>query len=281
MDGRPPHPIPYQGSKRLLAPAILEVAARSARLPVRRLYEPFAGSAALTLAAARRGLAERFVLADTLAPLVDLWRAILERPAPLADAYERLWRAGAAPGHYQRVRADYNASGDPARLLYLLTRCVKSAPRWSLAGAFNQSPDRRRRGTRPDRLRRAVAQASALLAGRTELRAGDFEATLADATPADLAYLDPPWQGVTDGRDRRYRAGLARDTLVGALERLSHRGVPWLLSYDGSSGARRYGAPLPPALAGRPIPLPAGRSSQATLHGRTDQTIESLYVGVR
>ncbi len=48
-----PHPIPYQGSKRRLAAAILAHAPSG----VRRLIEPFAGSAAISLAAAARDLA--------------------------------------------------------------------------------------------------------------------------------------------------------------------------------------------------------------------------------
>jgi DNA adenine methylase len=49
-----PHPIPYQGSKRRLAAAILRHAP-----PARRLVEPFAGSAAIKLAAAAHGSASR------------------------------------------------------------------------------------------------------------------------------------------------------------------------------------------------------------------------------
>lgn len=51
-----PHPIPYQGSKRQLAPVVLSY------FPSRfgRLVEPFAGSAAVSLAAAHRRLADTF-----------------------------------------------------------------------------------------------------------------------------------------------------------------------------------------------------------------------------
>lgn len=268
-----PHPIPYQGSKRRLAAAIL---ATVGRRPIRCLYEPFAGSAAVTLAAARAGLAEGFVVADSLEALVGIWRAVLDHPGDLADGYERLWRGEG--GDYERVRASFNRDGQPAALLYLLARCVKAAPRWSRAGEFNQSPDRRRAGTRPDRMRRSILGASSLLAGRTEARAGDFEATLEGAGPGDLIYLDPPWQGTTSGRDKRYHQGLDRDRLVAALERLDRRRVPFLLSYDGRSGDRAYGEPLPPSLCPRRIDLPAGRSSQSTLNGRAELTIESLYL---
>lgn len=273
------HPIPYQGSKRRLARAILDAAdcCLDGRR-VRRLYEPFAGSAAITLAAARRGFADRFVLGDSLAPLIGIWRAVLASPGRLADAYQRLWAGGADPDHYDRVRDEFNAGGDPARLLYLLARCVKSAPRWSRAGAFNQSPDRRRLGARPDRMRREIARASSLLCGRVDLVCADFEEILDGAGRRDLAYLDPPWEGTTVGPDKRYHAGLSRERLTGALARMNRRRVAFLLSYDGATGGRRYAPPLPASVAGRRVELFAGRSSHATLHGRSDETIESLYL---
>ncbi|MGQ0508319.1 MAG: DNA adenine methylase, partial [Myxococcaceae bacterium] len=84
-----PHPIPYQGSKRALAPRILAAVVGQS---FRTLHEPFAGSAALTLAAAKAQLARRFQLADSLEPLVMLWRAILEDADALADRYEMLWK---------------------------------------------------------------------------------------------------------------------------------------------------------------------------------------------
>src|SRR5262249_7606801 len=55
-------------------------------------------------------------------------------------------------------------------------------------------------------------------------------------------------------------------------------GVAFLLSYDGSTGERRHGEPLPANLGLRQLPVPAGRSAQATLHGREARTVESLYL---
>lgn len=271
-----PHPIPYQGSKRLLAGAILAHAGTG----YRTLYEPFAGSAAVTLAASARGLAQRFVIGDALAPLVRLWRAILEAPGPLAAAYERVWRGQAGRAdHYETVRERFNRAGAPADLLYLLARCVKSAVRFNARGEFNQSADRRRRGTAPARMRREIEGAHALLGGRARAACGDATELIASATPRDLVYLDPPWQGTSSGKDRRYVAGLSRERLVTeVLEPLVARGVPFLLSYDGTTGDRRYGEALPDHLGLARVALRAGRSAQATLLGRDEETIESLYV---
>ena len=267
---RPPHPIPYQGSKRRLAARILAVVdgRRYARL-----YEPFAGSAALTLAGAARGVADRFVIGDSLPALVAIWEQALAAPDALAARYAQLWRRR----DYAGVRAEYNAAPDPARLLYLLARCVKNAPRFG-PGGFNQSADRRRLGMHPEKMRRELVAAGLLLRGRTATFAGDAEACVASAGPRDLVYLDPPWQGTTEGADKRYHQGFGRARLEALLDGLNARGVPWILSYDGRSGPRTYGAPLPRALWGAHLELPAGRSSQATLSGRAEATIESLYV---
>jgi DNA adenine methylase len=275
-----PHPIPYQGSKRLLAGTILGVLG-SRRVSC--LYEPFAGSAAITLAAANRAVADRFVIGDTLAPLVEIWRSILKDPGRLAASYARIWKKQleADAGYYMRVREEFNRSNDPAKLLYLLARCVKNSPRWNREGKFNQSEDKRRLGMQPEKMAKAIQGAYCLLRGKAEAITGDFETTLASAGSGDVVYMDPPWEGTSGGRDPRYHSGLERDRLINALRDLNRRRVPWLLSYDGRCGEKTYGDPLPvDELQAKRIELEAGRSSQATLNGVVAMTVESLYVSV-
>lgn len=279
MNGRLPHPIPYQGSKRKLAPQILAV------VGARRfttLYEPFAGSAAITLAAASHRLADRYVIGDSLGPLMALWERIIEEPTATADRYRSTWQeqvVEGGPQHFNRVRAEFNQDGDPVKLLYLLARCVKNAPRFGgRTGAFNQSPDHRRTGMRPAKMWLQMEGASALLAGRTVTFGGDAEDCLAAASRDDLVYMDPPWQGTTEGADTRYHQGFARARLEALLASLNKRSVPWILSYDGRSGERTYGDTLQAQLWGTHLELHAGRSSQSTLVGRAEQTIESLYL---
>ena len=81
-----PHPIPYQGSKRFLAPAILAYFPQDTH----RLLEPFAGAAAVSLAAALAGRARHFELNDINAPLMELWMRIVESPESIAAAYRKL-----------------------------------------------------------------------------------------------------------------------------------------------------------------------------------------------
>jgi DNA adenine methylase len=71
---------------------------------------------------------------------------------------------------------------------------------------------------------------------------------------------------------------ITRDLIGRVLADLNRRDVPFLLSYDGRCGEKLYGVELPESLNLNRIELNAGRSSQATLNGRTDVTVESLYV---
>jgi DNA adenine methylase len=71
---------------------------------------------------------------------------------------------------------------------------------------------------------------------------------------------------------------LDRQRLIDVLLELNRRRIPFLLSYDGHRGGRLYGSPLPDATDTVRLDLNAGTSSQATLLGRTEVTVESLYV---
>lgn len=274
-----PHPIQYQGSKRALAGRILSQFPAS----VQTLYEPFAGSAALSIAAAAAGRAGRFAINDLNRPLVALLERIVNCPQQVADRYEAEWQAQgddaeASVSHFNRVREQFNASQSPEQLLFLLSRCIKGAVRYNRDGRFNQSPDKRRRGTRPERMRASIVGVASLLKGRAAFTAFDYAMAIADATPDDLIYMDPPYQGVSGGRDARYVSGLDFNTFVEALESFNSRGLRYMVSFDGRLGDRHYGVTLPEALGLRRLELVAGRSSQATLLGRDAVTVESLYL---
>lgn len=272
-------PLPYQGSKRTLAPRICAHFPRD----IRTLYEPFAGSAAVTLYAAQHGLAGRFVIGEICAALAALWRLIIDEPADIAARYRALWEEQfvCGPAHFNIVRDRYNTDRDAASLLYLTARCVKNAVRFNREGDFTQSADRRRKGMHPDKFEAAAHRASALLNGRTEIVCGDFAATVSPAAHHDLVYLDPPYQGTTYGRDKRYAVQLERDRLLACLEDLNRRHVGFVLSYDGRTGSKNHGEPLPGALNLVHLSMDAGRSTQATLLGRSERTLESLYLSQR
>lgn len=271
-----PHPFPYQGSKRGIAQDIL----RYVPPGIDRLIEPFCGAAALSIAAAAGDRAARFHLSDLNRPLMSLWDEILQRPEALADQYEGLWQAQRADprAYFLKIRARFNERHQPHDLLYLLARIVKGAVRYSADGAFNQSADHRRAGMRPATLRRQLLGVSALLAGRTTTASGDFLEAAGTAGPRDLVYLDPPYQGTSTRRDRRYIGGLSYDDFVAGLAALNRRDALYIVSYDGYTGGRAHGRALPGALGLRHLFIRGGRSAQSTLLGGADETVESLYL---
>ena len=271
-----PQPIPYQGSKRQLAPRILPHFPKDALC----IVEPFAGSAAITIAAAARRLARKFWINDAHEPLITLWREIIENPDVISRAYTKLWKAqiGNEREFFDLVRSRFNRSHQPADFLYLLARCVKAAIRYNSNGEFNNTPDNRRKGAQPAEMRHRIEYASSLLKGRTKATAWDYKDVLAKCTEKDFVYMDPPYQGVCGNRDQRYLSSFEHDEFCAELGKLNERNIRYIISYDGRTGNKVYGRPMPDSLELTHIELRAGRSTQATLLGRSDITYESLYL---
>jgi DNA adenine methylase len=271
-----PHPIPYQGSKRHLAGRILRYFPKD----VESLYEPFAGSAAISLAAAARSKARRFHINDLNKPLIDLWRAIVESPDAISDQYESLWNAQLSDprAFYKRIRDEFNLTGRPDYFLYLLARCVKASVRYNSHGEFNQSPDNRRRGASPEVMRHHVHDAASLLHQRASFSSVNYRDALAHVGRRDLVYMDPPYQGVCRNRDTRYLGSVQFCEFVEVLDGLNSKRIRYIVSYDGRTGERAHGRMLPPDLRLKHMEIHAGRSTQATLLGRAESTYESLYL---
>lgn len=271
-----PQPIPYQGSKRGIASRILEFFPEH----VDRFVEPFAGSAALSLAVAARKGTTRFWLNDAHKPLINLWTAIIETPKTLADAYDFLWhdQLGREKEYFNQVRERFNQLHEPADFLYLLARCVKAAIRYNSRGEFNNTPDNRRKGARPEEMRHRLTIASSLFHKRVRLTAKDYLDVLDECTPNDLVYMDPPYQGVCGNRDQRYCPPFDHAVFCQAIEKLNSRNIRFIISYDGRTGEKIYGKPIPEDYRLTRFEIFVGRSSQATLLGRQEDTVESLYL---
>jgi len=274
-----PHPIQYQGSKRNLASAILRYFPNK----FLRLVEPFAGSAAISVACAARGKTNSYWINDLNKPLAELLGLIINRPSEIADFYEKIWnqQRDDTLEHYYRIREDFNRTRDPRLFLYLLARCVKGSVRYNSDGLFNQSPDKRRCGTRPETMRANIFGISALMKGKSAISSLDYKNVLANVNENDVVYMDPPYQGVCGDRDSRYFAGISYEEYVSTLAKLNEQQVRYAVSYDGRTGNKTFGKVLPDSLLLTLIELEAGRSTQATLLGREAITVESLYLSPR
>ncbi len=271
-----PHPIPYQGSKRNLAADILRFFPEK----IDRLIEPFAGSAAITIASAYYFKADKFIVNDINEPLINLWDKIVNEPQTIIRDYHHLWNSqlGHEEEYYYQVRDNFNQTKDPKYLLFLLAKCVKAAVRYNAEGNFNQSPDKRRKGRLPENMRFDILNVSNLLKGKVSFYSCDYEKILDMATETDLVYMDPPYQGTAKNGGFRYMEDLNHENFVISLFKLNKRNIPFILSYDGRTDNKTYGEELPKELKMHKIEIDAGRSSIATLHSRNERTYEAVYI---
>ncbi|HAU1145982.1 TPA: DNA adenine methylase [Legionella pneumophila] len=270
-----PHLVQYQGSKRNLANQIIQF------FPAHfnRLIEPFSGIAAISIACAFHKRTEKFLINDINPALSNLLDLTVNKPNLVYEKYAEIWdRHTISHNYYNEVRDEFNKSGDPMLFLYLLARCVKGAVRYNVAGEFNQSHDRRRLGTSPAKMKDNIFSISSLLKNKCEFMSVDYKRVLKFAKQGDLVYMDPPYQGVCGNKDSRYFSGIDFEEFVQELENLNNKNISYVISYDGKCGDKTYGEELPTFLKLKHVFLKAGRSSQATLLGRKDETFESLYL---
>jgi DNA adenine methylase len=271
-----PHPIPYQGSKRIIAKEIL----RFFPSKIDRLIEPFAGSAAITIASAYFFRANHFIINDINEPLIELWKKIVNYPEEIIKDYHEIWtgQLGNEEEYYYKIRKKFNDTQEPKYLLFLLAKCVKAAVRYNSDGIFNQSPDKRRKGRQPENMRFDILSVSKLLKGKTTFYSFDYEEILDMATANDLVYMDPPYQGTAKNRGFRYLEDITREDFIISLHNLNDKRIPFILSYDGRTGTKTYGDELPEGLRLYKVEIDAGRSSIATLLNRNHRTYEALYI---
>lgn len=272
-----PHPFPYQGSKRGIAKFILPYFPPN----VDCLIEPFCGSGAISIAALANGLVKRVILNDLNESLIKLWSEIIQRPDMLCDKYETLWieqQMKDKKAFFFEVRDKFNENHDPHLLLYLLARIVKGSVRYCSNGNFNQSPDNRRLGMKPSTMRKNLLRVASLMGGKTSLSATDFRHTLDKIGEHDLVYMDPPYQGTSFTRDHRYLNGVTYEEFIQVLSTMNDQNISYIISYDGKTGLKSHGKLLPKKLHLKHLYVQAGRSSQATLLGSSQETLESLYL---
>lgn len=278
-----PHLVQYQGSKRILAPEIVKFIPETTK----RIIEPFAGTGAVSIFAAYQGICETFVLNDINIPLIQMLELCIEDPALLVRQYSEIWQGQFTENennidYFLKIRSEFNEGRcDAGRMLFLLARVVKGAIRYNAYGQMNQSCDKRRYGTKPEVIEYNAFRISELLKGKTEFYSMDYKDLLDIAEEGDLIYLDPPYQGTSNKvntRDNRYIQGVQFEEFVGVLEKLSEKGIDYIVSYDGMTGDRKIGQTLPEYLNLTHMYVNAGRSAQATLNGKSETTYESLYL---
>lgn len=259
--------IKWSGSKRNVASNLAALVP-----PHERYYEPFVGGGAMI----PHVRPQTGYIGDIIPELMALWKMIRDRPFELASGYERHWTQLATRGHeyYYLVRDEFNLTRDPVALLFLSRTCVNGLIRFNMAGEFNNSLHHTRPGISPARLAAIIEEWSSRIRG-LHMEASDYRETTASARKGDFVFLDPPYVG-TRGR---YRPDVFDySALVGELERLTSRGVRWMLTLDGSAGERIYTTEGPRVPAVRQAQVDSGHSPFTRLMKTSlDDVLESVY----
>lgn len=221
-------PLRWAGSKR----RVLSRIAPLLPLAYDRYVEPFAGSAALYFLVRPK----HALLGDLNSELIAFYETLAWRPGAVSAVAQAFAPNG---DDYYAVRSMDPSSltriDRAARFLYLNRYCFNGVYRTNRAGMFNV-PRGSRTGSLP-------SEDELLNAGRmlrsAELSATDFEACLEQTESGDFVYIDPPYftrKGIRPGEYGYGSLGEEDDLarLISALNRLTKRGVRYLLSYSES-----------------------------------------------
>lgn len=218
----------------LLAPGDLtyEVSSKNSSVqpvPAKRLVEPFAGGAAVSLALADQF--DRIWLNDLNTDLMNLYTRLKDSP----DEYIRQAALLFTPATneadtYYRLREEFNVTEsvrDKAALfLYLNRHGYNGLCRYNGSGQFNVPYGRYKNPYFPE----AELRAAAVVLQKTQLTSLDFEKVMASCGPGDVVYCDPPYVPLSATASfTDYAAGgfdLAdQERLVAAAEAARERGA--------------------------------------------------------
>jgi DNA adenine methylase len=235
-------------------------------------FEPFLGGGGV-LGTLRP---KRAVASDVFVPLMQIWQTLQDHPPRLKEWYAERWRAmasGDKVATYERMKASYNASPNPADLLFLCRSCYGGVVRFRQSDGYMSTPCGIHQPIPPDAFARRVD----LWCRRTEgaqFFVLDFEEAMGMAKPGDMVYCDPPYR-----HSQRILYGaqsFSLERLFEAIARCKSRGVLVALSIDGTkkSGSEVCHLPIPSGLFEREVLVNCGRSmlKRFQMPGRTLET---------
>ncbi|MDQ3507208.1 MAG: Dam family site-specific DNA-(adenine-N6)-methyltransferase [Actinomycetota bacterium] len=194
----------------------------------RRYYEPFVGGGSVLFTVRP----ERAVIGDANEWLIDAYRAIREDWERVAEILDELENT---KEEYMRVRGVLPQTlplfQRAAHLVYLNKTCFRGLFRVNRMGQFNVPYGQYdRRYYDPNNLK-MVAE----VLENIEVRRGDFELCLHDATEGDFVYMDPPYYKLGGYSDfNRYTKDKFKEhdhfRLAAFCRELDPRGIRWAVS---------------------------------------------------
>lgn len=241
-------------------------------------HEPFLGSGAvLGVLAPSKAQA-----ADSFKPLIDIWNALKNEPETLKRWYRERWERsdqGDKVEQYEEIKASYNASANPADLLFLSRSAYGGVMRFRQRDGYMSTPCGIHRPIHFGTFARRVDEWSIRVRG-TEFHHREYEDSILRAKEGDVVYCDPPYshsQAILYGAQ-----SFSQDHLFQVIEKAKQKGVFVALSLDGSkkSGAKDCEYSIPKSLFEIEIAVNCGRSMLRRFQ-MSGQTLEGEVVSDR
>lgn len=263
-----PPVIKWSGSKRLVAPMLSQYV-RSAP----KYYEPFVGGGAmLPFAKSKQGFAS-----DIIPELIDLWNNIKINPEKVSEEYALRWNDLQQNGAdvFYRIRDSFNKTRNCFDFLFLTRTCVNGKIRYNKNREFNNAFHLTRPGINPETLRAQLLQWS-LRIQKIVFRNVDYRECLSTVSKGDFVFLDPPYGGTKDFYTLQE---FDFNALYSELERLTHIGAFWMLTFDGNAGKRTYDFAPPKDIYKHKFLINTGNSAfKKLMDNETDSIYESVYL---
>jgi DNA adenine methylase len=219
----------WAGGKRQLVPQLLACAPAK----IDTYYEPFVGGGALFFALYAERRFQRAVLADGNEDLIACYQAIKDDVEAVVAILKSEVRS---EEEYYRLRGTDPATLNPAeraaRIIYLNKVGFNGLYRVNSRGKFNVPFGRHLNPTICDEPRLRAASAALQ---NVKLVCQDFAKTVADATPRDFVYFDPPYVPLSatalfTAYARSPFGPAEQSRLAETLRSLGERKIPALLS---------------------------------------------------
>ncbi|MCY4148121.1 MAG: Dam family site-specific DNA-(adenine-N6)-methyltransferase [Gammaproteobacteria bacterium] len=221
-------------------------------------HEPFIGSGGVLAVLAPM----RAEGADSFGPLVGIWKMLKSDPERLKQWYRERWEEGKSGDkvvQYEKIKARYNASPNPADLLYLSRSAYGGIMRFRMKDGYMSTPCGVHNPIHFGTFSRRVDEWSKRVEG-TEFFHREYQDSIDRAIEGDVVYCDPPYsysQAILYGAQ-----SFNQDHLFSVIQRAKRRGVFVALSLDGSkkSGTVECKYSLPKNLFEKEVQVNCGRS---------------------
>src|SRR5574343_1062991 len=221
----------YTGSKSNLAEHII----KNIPTKIATMYEPFAGSAALSCRMMHDNHnVDKYIISDVNGDVIDYFNCVKNNPAELKAIYDTIWnkiyRTANKQDEYNSIRSEFNnidSSTYKTGLFAVLNRtCINGLVRYNKSGKFNAPYHHNRDGMQPANFARLVDRYHKMF---NDVDVTFIQQSYENISPTvnDYVFMDPPY--FNTGL-KMYKSDIDQESYFNFLRRLKSN---YSFTYDG------------------------------------------------